>query len=84
MNTTYVVEFSAHNKTTDAWAHNVSGSNTDLIQAKRSFHSECNRLFGSDDFDFVSVILRTHNGNNVMVDIKNVVVEPEPEPNEGE
>lgn len=77
METVYVVEYSVHNSTSDAWAHNVSGSNTDLNTAKRTFHSECNRLFGSDEFDYVAVILRTMDGNPIMRDYKNTYVVPE-------
>lgn len=79
MNTVYVVEFSAHNKNTDAWAHTVKGSNADRDAAKRLWHSECDRLFGSDDFDYVAVIMRTSSGNVEYIDTKNVPAEPEPE-----
>jgi hypothetical protein len=79
MNTVYVVEFSAHNKTSGAWAHKVSGSSEDKDEAKALWHSESSRLMGSADFDYVMILMRTSSGNVEYLESK-TTPEPEPEP----
>lgn len=80
MEVMYFVEYTVHNKTTGAWAHNTSGSNSNLTEAKRLWGSEINRLYGSADFDFVSVTIIDNYGNKIMSDAKDVRPAPEPQP----
>ena len=47
--------------------------------SKRSWGSELNRLYGSSDFDFVTIMIVDNYGNRVMGDVKDVRVVPEPE-----
>jgi hypothetical protein len=75
METMYFVVYTVHNKNTDAWAHNSSGSNSDVNAAQRLWGSEINRLFGSDDFDFVSVAVENNFGDNVTKVVKDVRVD---------
>ena len=81
METMYFVEFTVKNKETGAWAHRTAdnGSTSDIIEAKRVFGSEMNRLYGSADFDFVNVLIITSYGNVIMSDTKDARVAPEPE-----
>ena len=78
METMYFVEYTVHNKETGAWAHNVSGSNSDVTETKRLWGKELDRLYGSADFDFVSVIILDNYGNRIMGDNKDIRVAPEP------
>lgn len=79
METMYFVEYTVHNAKSGAWAHNTSSSNSDINEVKRSWGSELNRLYGSSDFDFVSIMIVDNYGNRVMGDVKDVRVVPEPE-----
>ena len=85
----YSVTFNVHNKEADSWAAKVQYTTSDLRDAKANFGSECSRLFGSKDFDFVCVILTDNYGNVISKDFVDERVSPEPpeptpEPNEEE
>lgn len=82
METKFFVDYTVHNKKTGAWAHSSSGSYDDIISAQRKWGSEIDRLFGSADFDFVSVVVTNIYGdtlNKLSTDTR-VAPEPEPEP----
>ena len=79
----YAVVFTAKNKESGEWASRVSGTKSDLGEAKAFFHSECARLIGNAGFSDAMVMLIDSLGNRVMVDTYQEP-EPEPEPNEGE
>ena len=81
----YAIVFTAKNKESGEWASRVSGTKTDLGEAKAFFHSECARLIGNVGFDEAMVILIDSFGNCVMNDYyAQPVPEPTPEPSEGE
>ena len=85
----YSVTFNVHNKEADSWAAKVQYTTKDLRDAKANFGSECSRLFGSQDFDFVCVVLTDNYGNVISRDFVDERVAPEPpeptpEPNEGD
>ena len=77
----YSIVFTAKNKESGEWASRVSGTKTDLGDAKAFFHSECARLIGNTGFDESMVMLIDSYGNRIMYDY---YAQPEPEPNEGE
>ena len=79
------VEWTVHNADSDAWLSKVpdGGGSTDEMAVKRLFHSECDRLFGSADFDYVCVLYRDNYGRVIDSDVKDIRVAPvPPEPNE--
>lgn len=81
----YSVVFDVHNAETNNWSSKVQYTTKDLRDAKANFGSECSRLFGSADFDFVCVILKDNFGNVISSDFVDDRVAPEPsEPNESE
>ena len=82
METMYFVEFTVRNQKSGAWLHRTSdnGSTSDIIEAKRVWGSELNRLYGSSDFDFVNVAIINNYGNVIMSDTKDMRVAPEPTP----
>lgn len=73
----YAVVFTAKNKESGEWASRVSGTKTDLGEAKAFFHSECARLIGNVGFSESMVMLIDSLGNTLMVDSYTL---PEPEP----
>lgn len=75
----YAIVFTAKNKESGEWASRVSGTKTDLGEAKAFFHSECARLIGNVGFDEAMVILIDSHGNSVTSDY---YAQPQPEPNE--
>lgn len=78
----YSVAFNVHNAEAGSWSAKVQYTTKDLRDAKANFGSECSRLFGSTDFDFVCVILMDNYGNVISRDFVDDRVAPEP--NEGE
>lgn len=80
METKFFVDYTVHNMNTGAWAHNSSGSYDDIISAQRKWGSEIDRLFGSAEFDFVSVVVVNNYGNSLNDLSKDTRVAPEPEP----
>ena len=85
MDNFYDVSFKVHNTAADSWQAKVQYTTKDLREAKANFGSECSRLFGSKDFDFVCVTLSDTYGNVISKDFVDDRVAPEPEPpiNEG-
>lgn len=79
METKYFVDYTVHNKETGAWAHSSSGSYDDIIAAQAMWGSEISRLFGSADFDFVSVVVVNNHGDTLNKLSKDIRVAPEPE-----
>ena len=78
----YAIVFTARNKESGEWASRVSGTKTDLGEAKAFFHSECSRLIGNAGFDNAMVMLIDSYGNRVMFDsYQTPAPEPTPEPN---
>ena len=73
----YVIVFTAKNKESGEWAARVSGTKTDLGEAKAFFHSECSRLIGNPGFSEAMVMLIDSYGNRVMYDSYS---EPQPVP----
>ena len=63
MEENYTVSFKVHNKKTGAWANNITFQTGDRLAARAKYHSECGRLFGSSDFDFVMVAMIDTYGN---------------------
>ena len=89
MDNFYYVTFAVHNKEADAWTAKVQHmkkitSADDIRDAKAYYGSECSRLFGSKEFDFVSVVLSDAYGNVLEKDFVDVRVAPEPTPEPGE
>ena len=80
MDNFYDVKFKVHNTAADSWQAKVQTTSKDLREAKASFGSECSRLFGSKDFDFVCVTLSDTFGNVISKDFVDDRVAPEPEP----
>ena len=80
------VEWTVHNAESGAWASKVpdGGGSINREDAQKMYHSECARLLGSNDFDFVCVLYRDNFGRVIDSDVKDTRVAPEPEPNEGE
>lgn len=76
----YAIVFTAKAKESGEWASRVSGTKSDLGEAKAFFHSECARLIGNAGFDEAMVMLIDSYGNRVMYDSYQVPA-PEPEPN---
>ena len=74
----YAIVFTAKNKDSGEWASRVSGTKTDLGEAKAFYHSECARLIGNEGFDEAMVMLIDSMGNKLMSDN---YAQPEPEPN---
>lgn len=72
METRYFIEFTVRNKESGSWLHKTSdeGSSDDINEAKRIWAREIDRLYGSADFDFVSVVLVDIYGNSLKVDTK--------------
>ena len=66
------------NKDSEEWASRVSGTKTDLGEAKAFYHSECARLIGNTGFSEAMVMLIDSYGNPVMSDY---YAQPVPEPN---
>ena len=79
METKYFVDYTVHNKEKGAWAHSSSGSYDDIISAQRKWGSEIDRLFGSADFDFVSVVVVNNYGDTLNKLFTDTRVAPEPE-----
>ena len=77
----YAIVFTAKAKESGEWASRVSGTKSDLGEAKAFFHSECARLIGNAGFDEAMVMLIDSFGNRVMYDYY-AQPQPEPEPNE--
>ena len=75
----YAIVFTAKNKDSEEWASRVSGTKTDLGEAKAFYHSECARLIGNTGFSEAMVMLIDSYGNPVMSDY---YAQPQPEPNE--
>ena len=75
----YAIVFTAKAKESGEWASRVSGTKTDLGEAKAFFHSECARLIGNTGFDESMVMLIDSYGNSAMSDYYAQPV-PEPEP----
>ena len=80
METKFFVDYTVHNMNSGAWAHSSSGSYDDIISAQRKWGSEIDRLFGSDDFDFVSVVVVNNYGDTLNKLSTDTRVAPEPEP----
>ena len=74
----YAIVITAKNKDSEEWASRVSGTKTDLGEAKAFYHSECARLIGNTGFSEAMVMLIDSYGNPVMSDYYAI---PEPEPN---
>lgn len=79
METKFFVDYTVHNMNSGAWAHSSSGSYDDIISAQRKWGSEIDRLFGSADFDFVSVVVVNNYGDTLNNLSKDTRVAPEPE-----
>lgn len=79
----YAIVFTAKAKESGEWASRVSGTKSELGEAKAFYHSECARLIGNVGFDEAMVMLIDSYGNRVAYDSYQVPT-PEPEPNEGE
>ena len=77
----YAIVFTAKSKESGEWASRVSGTKSDLGEAKAFYHSECARLIGNAGFDEAMVMLIDSYGNRLMYDYY-VQPQPEPEPNE--
>jgi hypothetical protein len=78
----YSVVFDVHNAEADSWSSKVQYTTKDLRDAKANFGSECSRLFGSADFDFVCVTLKDNFSNVISSEFVDERVAPEPpEPN---
>lgn len=73
----YAIVFTARSKESGEWASRVSGTKSDLGEAKAFFHSECSRLIGNAGFTDAMVMLIDSFGNRVMYDSYS---EPTPEP----
>lgn len=87
MDNFFDVAFKVHNAEADSWASKVQYTTKDIRDAKANFGSECSRLFGAKDFDFVCVTLSDTYGNVISKDFIDERVAPEPpapEPNESE
>ena len=80
METKFFVDYTVHNMNTGAWAHSSSGSYDDIISAQRKWGSEIDRLFGSDEFDFVSVVIVNNYGDNLNKLVKDIRIKPESQP----
>ena len=76
----FTVEWTVHNAESGAWLSKVpdGGGNTDENAARIMYHSECARLFGSKDFDFVSVCYKDNFNRVLASDAKDTRVMPEP------
>lgn len=79
----YAIVFTAKAKESGDWASRVSGTKTDLGEAKAFYHSECSRLIGNAGFDEAMVMLIDSYGNRIDFDYYAQPV-PEPEPPEAE
>ena len=77
----YAIVFTAKSKESGEWASRVSGTKSDLGEAKAFFHSECARLIGNVGFDESMVMLIDSFGNRIAYDYY-AQPQPEPEPNE--
>ena len=77
----YAIVFTAKAKESGEWASRVSGTKSDLGEAKAFFHSECARLIGNAGFDEAMVMLIDSFGNRLLYDYY-AQPQPEPEPNE--
>ena len=77
----YGIVFTAKAKESGEWASRVSGTKTDLGEAKAFYHSECSRLIGNTGFDEAMVMLFDSYGKPVMSDYYSF---PEPVPPEPE
>lgn len=75
------VKFKVHNKEADSWAAQIAYTTKDERDARAHFHSECSRLFGSSDFDFVCVTMSDTYGNSKSDFIDERVAPEPPEPN---
>ena len=80
METKFFVDYTVHNMNSGAWAHSSSGSYDDIISAQRKWGSEIDRLFGSADFDFVSVVVVNNYGDSLNKLSKDTRIVPELEP----
>ena len=76
----YSVSFKVHNKENDGWAAKVQYTTNNERDAKANFGSECSRLFGTSDFDFVLVMLIDTYGNVMTKDFIDERVAPQPVP----
>ena len=76
----YAIVFTAKAKESGEWASRVSGTKSDLGEAKVFYHSECARLIGNAGFDEAMVMLIDSYGNRIMYDYY-AIPAPEPEPN---
>ena len=75
----YAIVFTAKSKESGEWASRVSGTKSDLGEAKAFYHSECARLIGNASFDESMVMLIDSYGNRIMYDYY-AIPAPEPEP----
>ena len=75
----YAIVFTAKAKESGEWASRVSGTKSDLGEAKAFYHSECARLIGNAGFDEAMVMLIDSYGNRIMYDYY-AIPAPEPEP----
>ena len=64
----YAIVFTAKAKESGEWASRVSGTKTDLGEAKAFYHSECARLLGNTGFDEAMVMLIDSYGNRIAYD----------------
>lgn len=64
----YAIVFTAKAKDSGEWASRVSGTKTDLGEAKAFYHSECARLIGNTGFSEAMVMLVDSYGHSVMSD----------------
>lgn len=59
----YLVAYTRHNVKTGGTAYKVDYATPDIDMAKRKYHSLFGEFVGSEDFDFVSVIIYDSLGN---------------------
>lgn len=66
MNKFYVVEYTRHNKTTDAWAFKSELGTDNKDEAEKKAHAIYAEFIGGDTFDHVNVIMKDNEGVNFV------------------
>jgi len=61
----FLVAYTRHNASTDAWAYKVDFASEDLSLAKKKYFALLGEYVGGETFDHVSVILYDSNGNKL-------------------
>ena len=80
METRYFVDYKLHNAKNDDWAYKTTKNTTDIVEAKKDYHTQLSQYIGSTDFDFAQVTLTDMYGNKIKSEYWQKPVEPTPEP----